>query len=365
MNDGIRGVSKIQMREGVEVEHVVGGSTAMTVNQPEGPMEPTEAALQQPDRGWVRLDVVASGVCRADLDTAAARGAGVAFPVTPGHEIAGIVAEVGEGTRGWQAGDRVSVGWFGGSCGSCDFCRDGDVVHCAQRKITGRSYPGGWAQSVAVPADALCRIPDGMDFFDAAPMGCAGVTTFNAIRAAELTAGGTVAVFGLGGLGHLAVQFAAKMGFRTIAIARGAEREAVAHQLGAHEYIDSSRVAAGAALAALGGADLILSTASTTAATAELLEGLRVHGRLTLIGVDGGSVEVPVAQMVMNHQMLTGHLTGSPRDTELTMRFAHANDIHPVIERLPLSQANEALTRLANNAARFRIVFDTRSGRPL
>lgn len=320
---------------------------------------PTERSPEPPRRGWVRIDVVASGVCYADLATTAARGESTSFPVTPGHEIAGVLAELGEGVEGWSLGDRVSVGWFGGSCGHCELCRVGDVVHCADRQVPGLSYPGGWAQSVTVPADALCRIPEGMSLFDAAPMGCAGVTTFNAIRSAKLTAGATVAVFGVGGLGHLAVQFAAAMGHRTIAIARGPDRESLARELGAHEYVDSSNGRVGAALAELGGADLIVCTASSTALVADLLGGLRVHGQLTLIGVDSGSVEVPVAQMVMRNQTVTGHLTGSARDTELAMRFAQTNNVRPMIERMPLAQANEALARLTRGAARFRIVFET------
>ncbi|SLF47474.1 alcohol dehydrogenase catalytic domain-containing protein [Mycobacteroides abscessus] len=320
---------------------------------------PSDRLVERPPRGWVRIDVVASGLCYADLGTVDASEGSVIFPVVPGHEIAGVLADLGEGVGGWNLGDRVSVGWFGGSCGHCEMCRVGDVVHCPERKVPGLSYPGGWAQSVTVPADALCRIPEEMSFCDAAPMGCAGVTTFNAIRSAQLTAGATVAVFGVGGLGHLAVQFAAAMGYRTIAIARGVDRESLARDLGAREYIDSAGGQAGSALAALGGADLILCTASSTEVVADLLDGLRVHGRLTLIGVDSGSIEVPVAQMVRRNQTVTGHLTGSAHDIELTMRFASTNNVRPIIERMPLSQAVEGLARLKAGAARFRIVFDT------
>jgi D-arabinose 1-dehydrogenase-like Zn-dependent alcohol dehydrogenase len=333
-------------------------ATAMTVTEPGAPLRPRPVQLTEPQRGWVRVDVVASGVCYADLDTAEGSKASEDSPVTPGHEVAGVIAELGEGVVGWTVGDRVSVGWFGGSCGHCAFCRTGDVVHCAQRQVPGMSYPGGWADSIAVPADALARIPDDVDFIDAAPMGCAGVTTYNAIRNAHLAPGATVAVFGVGGLGHLAVQFAAAMGYRTIAIARGPERAGLARELGAAGYLDSAERPAGAALADLGGADLIVCTAPTTEPVAELLGGLRVGGRLTLIGVDAGSVEVPVAQMVMNAQVLTGHLTGSAHDTEEAMRFAAANGVRPMVERMPLSEANEALTRIRAGKPRFRIVLE-------
>ncbi|WP_426988210.1 alcohol dehydrogenase catalytic domain-containing protein [Pseudarthrobacter sp. Y6] len=335
---------------------------AMRVNTPDAPLVPVRHEVPAPDRGWVRVSVSASGVCNADISTSKAHG-GAHLPVTPGHEVAGHIAELGEGIEGWAVGDRVVVGWFGGSCGHCDFCRRGDVVHCAERKVPGLSYPGGWAESVTVPVDALVRIPDGLDLFDAAPMGCAGVTTFNAIRHAHLPAGSTVAVFGLGGLGHLAVQFAAKMGHHVIAIARGPEREILARDLGARSYIDSTSTAPGAALKARGGADLIISTVSTTKPVAELTTGLRVQGRLTLIGVDGGSIEVPAAQLVMNSQIITGHLTGSALDTEETMRFAAANGIRPMIERMPLEQAREAVERIAAGKPRFRIVLDATENR--
>ena len=295
-------------------------------------MPDTDAADSPPlpDR-WVRVSVVASGVCGADLGTTAA---------TPGHEVAGVLAELGAHVEGWSVGDRVGVGWFGGSCGHCGFCRSGDVVHCPDRTVPGVSYPGGWAPSIAVPADALLRIPDELDLFDAAPFGCAGVTSFNAVRKAGVRAGGRVAVFGIGGLGHLAVQFAAKLGYETIAINRGSDREELVRRLGAHHYIDSTAQSPGAALKSVGGADLIVYTASSTVPVDELLRGLKVHGQLTLVGIDAGSVTVPVARLVMNAQTLTGHLTGSPRETEEAMRFAVLSGVCPLIERLPLEQAD-------------------------
>lgn len=331
----------------------------MAVTEPRGTLRPVVAETVPPPAGWVRVSVMASGVCNADLATAAATGEATAFPVTPGHEVAGVIAETGSRVEGWAVGDRVAVGWFGGSCGHCAHCRAGDVVHCAERKIPGLSYPGSWAQSITVPADALARVPDGLDFFDAAPFGCAGVTTFHAIRKAGIRAGGRVAVFGIGGLGHLAAQFAARLGYETIAIARGGDREQLAHDLGAHHYIDSTIQTPGAALRNLGGADLIVSTASSTAPVDELLAGLRVHGQLTLVSVDAGSVTVPAARLVMHGHTLTGHLTGSPRETEEAMAFAVTTGVRPMIERMPLEEADEAVTRLRSGAPRFRIVLDT------
>ncbi|MFI7637368.1 alcohol dehydrogenase catalytic domain-containing protein [Nonomuraea sp. NPDC049400] len=337
-------------------------AVTMVVTEPRGPLRPSAAETTSPTGKWVRVSVTASGVCNADIATAAATGPGTSFPVTPGHEVAGVIAELGDQVEGWSVGDRVAVGWFGGSCGHCAFCRAGDVVHCPERKVPGLSYPGGWAQSITVPADALARIPGELDLFDAAPYGCAGVTTFNAVRKAGTRAGGRVAVFGIGGLGHLAVQFAAKLGYETIAIARGGDREKPARDLGAHHYIDSNAQAPGAALKELGGADLIVYTASSTAPVDELLTGLNVHGQLTLVGVDAGSVTVPAARLVMNGHTVTGHLTGSAHETEEAMEFAVTNGVRPMIERMPLEQAGEAVTRLRSGAPRFRVVLDTAGG---
>ncbi|MFG3133586.1 alcohol dehydrogenase catalytic domain-containing protein [Streptomyces tendae] len=337
-------------------------TVTMVVTEPRGPLHAVVAEKVPPPAGWVRVSVVASGVCHADIATAAATGEDTAFPVSPGHEVAGLVTETGDGVEGWVAGDRVSVGWFGGSCGHCAHCRSGDVVHCAERKIPGLSYPGGWTQDITVPADALARVPDGLGLFDAAPFGCAGVTAFNAIRTASVSAGGRVAVFGIGGLGHLAVQFAAQLGYETVAIARGGDREPLVRELGAHHYIDSDAHAPGAVLKEFGGADLIVCTASSTAPVDELLTGLRTHGQLTLVGVDAGSVTVPAARLVMNGHTLTGHLTGSPRETEEAMAFAVTTGVRPMIERMPLKKAADAVTRLRSGAPRFRIVLDASGG---
>ncbi len=333
----------------------------MRVHSEGGSLVADRVEPRSPEAGWVRVQIVASGVCNADLGTVKAHG--VSTPVTPGHEIAGTIAEIGEGVKGWGVGDRVAIGWFGGSCGQCPFCQRGDVVHCAERKVPGMSYPGGWAESVVAPANALVRIPEGLDSFDAAPMGCAGVTTFNAVRNAGTPAGGRVAVYGIGGLGHLALQFAAKLGYEVVAIARGPEREALARDLGAKHYIDSAATEPGEALAALGGVDHIISTVPNTASVSELVQGLRVHGRLTLIGVDGGMLQVPVAQLVMNSQILTGHLTGGPLDIEETMQFALVHGVRPMIERMPLEEADAAIKRLSLGQPRFRIVLDASENR--
>ncbi|MFI2102218.1 alcohol dehydrogenase catalytic domain-containing protein [Isoptericola sp. NPDC019693] len=339
-------------------------AVAMRVHKPGGPILAEQVPVPRPGVGQVRVDVTASGVCRADVATARRNGSAVS-PATPGHEIAGTVAEVGDGVPGWRVGDRVAVGWFGGSCGHCRLCRSGDVVHCADRQIPGLSYPGGWARSVTVPADALARVPDGLDLFDAAPMGCAGVTTFNAVRHAGLRPGSQVAVFGVGGLGHLAVQFAAAMGHEVVAVARGAEREGQARALGAHHYVDSDRTRPGEALAALGGADLIVFTASSTEPATELLDGLAVGGRLTLVGVDAGTLAVPAARLVTTGQQITGQLTGSPPDIEQAMEFALLHGVRPVTEIVPLDQVGAALERLEAGTVRFRTVLDARSPAPV
>ncbi|TCC36378.1 alcohol dehydrogenase catalytic domain-containing protein [Kribbella speibonae] len=337
---------------------MVNTTTAMAIEAPASALEAIQVPSQGPGRAQVLVQVEASGVCNADLGLAAAKEPATGFPIVPGHEVAGTIAAIGADVAGWSVGDRVAVGWFGGSCGHCAFCRTGDPVHCAERRTPGVDYRGGWAETIVVPADALARIPEGLDFADAAPMGCAGVTVFNALRHAGVRAGGTVAVFGIGGLGHLAVSFSKALGYRTIAISRGDERKPQALELGAQSYIDSATEDVPAALQRLGGADLIISTASATDAVSGLVTGLRVGGRLTLVGVDGGRLTISAVQLVMNRQVVTGSLTGSPRDIEETMEFAVTNGIRPVIERMPLVQAEAALNKLRHGGVRFRIVLE-------
>lgn len=337
-------------------------SLVMQSESSTGQLLPQRVPLQRPAPGWARVRVGASGVCFADIGNAK-RGSGDA-PVVPGHEVAGTLEVLGEtaagsvGSARFRVGDRVAVGWFGGSCGVCDACRRGDAVHCADRMIPGVAYAGGYAEHITVPVAALAQVPDGLESVDAAPLGCAGVTTFNAIRRAGIAAGGRVAVFGIGGLGHLAVQFAAKLGYEVVAIARGADREGDARMLGAHHYIDSTQGQPGETLAALGGADLILSTAPTTEPVSELVAGLRVRGRLVMVGIDGGSLTLPAARIAANALVVTGHITGTALDIEETMRFAALHGIRPKTERLPLGAANEALARVEAAQARFRIVLE-------
>lgn len=306
----------------------------------------------------VRIRVMASGVCSADLGTITSERPASGFPIVAGHEIAGTVDTIGDGVTRFAIGDRVAVGWLGGFCGVCPACRSGNPVHCPDRQVTGVHFRGGWAQYVDVPVEALARIPDDMSFTAAAPFGCAGVTVFNAIRHAGIRAGGRVAVFGLGGLGHLAVQFAAALGFETIAMARGTARAAAAAGLGATHYVDVSATDPGETLTALGGADLILYSAAATEPATRLLPGLRAGGRLVFVGVDGGAVEIPVGQLVTQGISVTGHLTGSPQDTEEAMRFAAAHDIAPVVERFPLRNAADAVARLRSGEVRFRAVLE-------
>lgn len=329
------------------------------VTESGGPVHLAPVQPREPGPGEVRLDVKASGICGADAGMAANPKPAYGFPITPGHEVAGVVAEVGEGVAGWEVGERAGVGWFGGSCGHCTACRSGDVVHCAGRQIPGLSYPGGWATTITVPAAALIRIPDGLCCEEAAPFGCAGVTTFNALRHSGAEPGDRVTILGIGGLGHFAVQLAAAMGFDTVAVGRGDDKRQTALGLGAHHYIDASAEDAGQALRALGGARLILSTAASSKPLAGLVDGLTPHGRLTVVGFDGTPLELPLDRLVMHARHVTGHVTGSPVDTEQAMRFALASGVRPQVQTAPLEQAAEALKTQQAGQARFRMVLTT------
>ncbi|QOV33225.1 alcohol dehydrogenase catalytic domain-containing protein [Streptomyces ferrugineus] len=330
---------------------------AAQVAEPGAAVRVVPVQTRPPGVGEVRIDVEATGICGADIGTVRNPAPATGFPVTPGHEVAGVIAELGPQVQGWEVGERVTVGWFGGSCGHCSACRTGDVVHCPERKIPGMSYAGGWASTITVPAATLARIPESLSAAEAAPFGCAGVTTFNALRHSGAGPGDLVAVLGIGGLGHLAVQFAAAMGFETVAIGRGEEKRKLAEELGARHYVDTELHEPGAALRELGGARLILSTASSSKPLAELVDGLAPHGRLTVVGFDGSPLQLPLAKLVMGARSVSGHLTGSPADTEQAMRFAVATGVRPQVQTVPLEEAQQALDTQQEGKARFRMVL--------
>lgn len=301
--------------------------------------------------------MAACGVCGTDQGIVNGGFPGLSWPLTPGHEIAGTIAELGAQVTGWSVGDRVAVGWFGGQCNHCIPCRKGDFIHCANGQVPSWHYPGGYAESVTVPANALARIPDELSFAEAAPMGCAGVTTYHALRSTRARAGDRVAVLGLGGLGHLGVQFAAAMGFETIAIARGAARADDARALGAHHYIDSTAGDVGQAMQALGGAAVVLATAANSQAMAATVGGLEPRGELVVIGVTPDALPIAPAQLIGPGLSVIGHPSGTARDVEETMAFAVLSGVRARIEERPLAQAAEAYAAMTEGRARYRMVL--------
>ncbi|MFH8386169.1 alcohol dehydrogenase [Kitasatospora sp. NPDC018058] len=330
-----------------------------------GAFEIVERDVPRPGPGHVRVAVEACGVCHSDAMFVNAGLPGVGFPLVPGHEIAGRIEELGEGTQstGWRVGDRVAVGWFGGSCGHCAACRQGDFVLCLNLKVPGWAYDGGYAEAVVVPVDALARIPDALAAADAAPMACAGVTTYNGLRTSSARAGDLVAVLGIGGLGHLGVQYAAAMGFETVAIARGADKADFAKQLGAHHYIDSTADTPVAdALQSLGGARVVLATAANSAAITATVDGLSHRGELVVIGADTEPLRITPVQLLLRARTVRGHPSGSAQDIEDTMAFSALRGIRPMIETAPLDRADEAYRRMLSGAARFRMVLTTGTG---
>ncbi|MGW7638242.1 alcohol dehydrogenase catalytic domain-containing protein [Streptomyces decoyicus] len=327
------------------------------------PFEIVERKVPQPGPGHVRVAVDTCGICHSDSVFVNAEFPGVTFPLVPGHEIAGRIEALGEGTQdsGWQVGDRVAVGWFGGACGHCTPCRQGDFVVCENLKIPGWSYDGGYADVVIAPTDALARIPDALAAADAAPLACAGVTTYNGLRRSSARPGDLVAVLGIGGLGHLGVQYAAAMGFETVAIARGAAKADFARQLGAHHYLDSTADTPVAdALQSLGGAKVVLATAANSDAITATVDGLRPRGELVVIGADPKPLGISPNQLLMAGKILRGHPGGTAQDTQDTMAFSALHGIRPMTEIVPLDQTDEAYRKMLSGAARFRMVVTTR-----
>lgn len=332
------------------------------VTAPGGRFELAEREVPRPGPGQVRIAVEACGICHSDALFVNSGLPGVSFPEVPGHEIAGHIEELGEGVQdhGWQIGDRVAVGWFGGSCGYCGPCREGDFIVCQNLKVPGWAYDGGFGEQVIAPADALARIPDGLSASDAGPMACAGVTTYNGLRRSSARPGDLVAVLGLGGLGHLGVRYAVAMGFETVGIARGAEKADFAKQLGAHHYIDStSGTPVAEALQSLGGAKAVLATAGSSEAIAATVDGLAHRGELVVIGADAAPMAITPAQLLMHARVVRGHPSGTSQDVEDTMAFSALHGIRPMTETVPLDHADEAYQKMLAGKARFRMVLTT------
>ena len=324
-----------------------------------GPFELVERESPQPGRGEVRIKVQACGVCHSDVIAKEGLFPTVSYPVIPGHEIAGLIDAVGEGVIGWNVGERVGVGWFGGHCGRCEPCRRGDLIDCRILRIPGITYDGGYAEAMVAPVDALARIPDELSAVDAAPLLCAGVTTFHALRESGARPGDLVAILGVGGLGHLGVQFAAKMGYRTVAIARGAEKEALAKQLGAHIYLDSTTQDVAAELTKLGGAKTILATVTSGKAMSAVIPGLAPRGKLVVVGVGVDPIEVSPSDLISGSRSIVGHASGASIDSQDTLAFSALSGVRPTIETMPLERAADAYDKMMRNEARFRMVLTT------
>lgn len=330
---------------------------AVQVEAPGGPLKLVELDIPQPGHGQVRIRIHACGICHSDSLTKEGQWPGLQFPRVPGHEIAGVVDAVGDGVEGWSVGRRVGVGWHGGHCGQCSRCRKGDFVLCEKGQVPGISYNGGYAEFVVAPVEALASIPDDLSDVDAAPLLCAGITTFNALRNSGARAGEVVAILGIGGLGHLGVQFARKMGFDTVAIARGQDKAELAKQLGANHYIDSKTQNVADELNKLGGARIILATVTSGKAMSAAIGGLGVNGKLIMVGISEEPVEVPIAQFIMGRHSIQGWPSGTSADSEDTLSFSALSGVKPMIEEFPLEQAAQAYDRMMSGAARFRVVL--------
>jgi D-arabinose 1-dehydrogenase-like Zn-dependent alcohol dehydrogenase len=330
---------------------------AAQVSKPGGNFELVERPIPEPGRAQVRIKVEACGVCHSDVIVKQTGFPGLQYPRVPGHEIAGRIDAVGADVTQWKPGQRVGVGWHGGHCFTCDPCRRGQFILCKFEKITGVSYDGGYAEYVVVPAEAVAAMPDDLPADEAAPLLCAGITVFNSMRNAGRRAGDLVAVQGIGGLGHLGIQYARQMGFRTAAIGRGGDKEPLARKLGAHHYIDADAGPPAAALQALGGANLILATAPDSKAMSSLVDGLQPDGELLIVGAGTDPLSVTPLQLIFARRTIQGWPSGSAKDSEDTLQFSSLSGVRPMIERYPLDRVAEAYDQMISGRARFRVVL--------
>lgn len=331
---------------------------AVEIAGPNQPFRIVEREIPQPGPGGVRVKVQACGICHSDSFVKEGTFPGLKYPRVPGHEVAGVIDAVGPGVAGWQVGQRVGIGWHGSQCGHCGSCRHGDYITCSNPGITGISFDGGYAEYMVAPAESLAQIPETLAAVEAAPLMCAGITTFNALRHSGATAGDTVAIQGIGGLGHLAVQFAAKMGFRTVAIARGKDKGPLARKLGAHHYIDSAVQNVAAELTKLGGARVILTTVTNSKAMEGLIDGLAIGGKLVIVGASFDPVGVVPLSLISGRRSVIGWPSGASMDSQETLAFAALSGVRAEIQRFPLEKAEAAYALMMSGKARFRVVLE-------
>ena len=335
----------------------IGTMKVAQVPSPGADFQIVEREIPEPGAGHVRIKVQACGVCHSDVLTKEGAWPGIQYPRVPGHEVAGVIDEAGEGVSEWKKGQRVGVGWHGGHDGTCLSCRRGDFRNCVNLLIPGISYDGGYQQYMVAPVEALAPIPESLSDVEAAPLLCAGITTYNALRHSGAMPGDLVAVQGIGGLGHLGIQFASKFGYKVAAVGRGPENAALAKKLGANVYIDSKATKAAEELQKLGGAQVILATAPSSKAMSELIDGLGPNGKLVVIGATFDPIEVTPIQLITGSKTIQGWAAGTAADSEDTLRFAELTGVRPMIETYPLEKAAEAYARMMSGKAEFRVVL--------
>lgn len=330
---------------------------AVQVSKAGGNFEMVERAIPEPQRGQVRIKVEGCGICHSDALVKEGYWPEIAYPRVPGHEIAGRIDAIGADVTKWKSGERVGVGWHGGHCFQCESCRRGDFILCQFGKITGISFDGGYAEYVVVPSEAVAAIPDDLPADEAAPLLCAGITVYNSLRHAGAMAGDLVAVQGIGGLGHLGIQYARQMGFHTVAIGRGKDKEPLARKLGAHDYVDTDAGEPAAALQKLGGARVILATAPDSKAISSVVDGLGANGKLLIVGAASEPLTITPLQLIMGRKTVQGWPSGTAEDSEETMAFSSLSGVRPMIESYPLTKAAEAYQQMITGKARFRVVL--------
>jgi D-arabinose 1-dehydrogenase-like Zn-dependent alcohol dehydrogenase len=339
-------------------EHIMAKMKAAQVCKPGGDFEIVEREIPSPAPGHVRIKIQACGICMGDEVAKQGHWPGLEYPRVPGHEVAGVIDELGSAVTRWKKGDRVGVGWHGGQDNTCPACRAGDFLNCENGKVSGLTFDGGYQEYMIAPIEALARIPDSLAPADAAPLLCAGLTTYNSLRHSGAQPGDLVAVQGVGGLGHLGIQFANRFGYRVVAVGRGSENALLAKKLGAHEYIDSKATDPAQELQKLGGAKVILTTAPSSKAMSEIFAGLGRRGKLVVVGADiSAPLEIPSVGLIMGSKSVQGWASGTPSESEDTLQFAALTGVCPMIEKFPLEKAADAYARMTSGHAQFRVVL--------